>query len=110
MERKSGRPVPAGKTEPPRALVFGIVLEIISFAFLAATVNLLSAVLAVGATIFYVFVYTIWLKRATPSNIVIGGAARAAPVLVGGAALARRVGRPPLRVFARLFFFAPPHF
>src|SRR5206468_323245 len=64
MERTSGRPLPAGRIEPPRALVFGIVLEIISFAFLATTVNLLSAVLAVGATIFYVFVYTIWLKRA----------------------------------------------
>src|SRR5260370_26974008 len=108
MERKSGRPVPAGKTEPPRALVFGIVLEIISFAFLAATVNLLSAVLAVGATIFYVFVYTIWLKRATPSNIVIGGAARGAPGLVGGGALAGRVGAPPPRLFSLIFFLAPP--
>jgi heme o synthase len=110
MERTSGRPVPAGQIEPPRALVFGIVLEIISFAFLAATVNLLSAVLAVGATIFYVFVYTIWLKRATPSNIVIGGAAGAAPVLVGWAAVTGRVGLPALVMFAIIFFWTPPHF
>ncbi|HEY2666143.1 MAG TPA: heme o synthase [Actinomycetota bacterium] len=110
MERTSGRPVPAGQIEPPRALAFGIVLEVISFAFLAATVNLLSAVLAVGATIFYVFVYTIWLKRATPSNIVIGGAAGAAPVLVGWAAVTGRVGLPALVMFAIIFFWTPPHF
>ena len=110
MERTSGRPVPAGQIEPPRALVFGIVLEIVSFVFLAATVNLLSAVLAVGATIFYVFVYTIWLKRATPSNIVIGGAAGAAPVLVGWAAVTGRVGLPALVMFAIIFFWTPPHF
>ncbi|HEX9314380.1 MAG TPA: heme o synthase, partial [Actinomycetota bacterium] len=110
MERTSGRPLPAGRIEPPRALVFGIVLEIISFAFLATTVNLLSAVLAVGATIFYVFVYTIWLKRATPSNIVIGGAAGAAPVLVGWAAVTGRVGLPALVMFAIIFFWTPPHF
>jgi protoheme IX farnesyltransferase len=110
MERTSGRPVPAGQIEPPRALVFGIVLEIISFAFLATTVNLLAAVLAVGATLFYVFVYTIWLKRATPSNIVIGGAAGAAPVLVGWAAVTGRVGLPALVMFAIIFFWTPPHF
>ncbi len=110
MERTSGRPVPAGQIEPPRALAFGIVLEVISFVFLAATVNLLSAVLAVGATIFYVFVYTIWLKRATPSNIVIGGAAGAAPVLVGWAAVTGRVGLPALVMFAIIFFWTPPHF
>jgi protoheme IX farnesyltransferase len=110
MERTAGRPVPAGQIEPPRALVFGIVLELVSFAFLAATVNLLSAVLAVGATIFYVFVYTIWLKRATPSNIVIGGAAGAAPVLVGWAAVTGRVGLPALVMFAIIFFWTPPHF
>jgi protoheme IX farnesyltransferase len=110
MERTSGRPVPAGQIEPPRALAFGILLEILSFVFLAATVNLLSAVLAVGATIFYVFVYTIWLKRATPSNIVIGGAAGAAPVLVGWAAVTGRVGLPALVMFAIIFFWTPPHF
>src|SRR5205085_262331 len=82
----------------------------VSFAFLAATVNLLAAVLAVGATLFYVFVYTIWLKRATPSNIVIGGAAGAAPVLVGWAAVTGRVELPALVMFAIIFFWTPPHF
>ncbi len=110
MERTSGRPLPAGQVEPPRALVFGIILEVLSFAFLAATVNLLAAVLAVGATLFYVFVYTLWLKRATPSNIVIGGAAGAAPVLVGWAAVTGRVGLPAVVMFAIIFFWTPPHF
>ncbi|MGH2717295.1 MAG: heme o synthase, partial [Actinomycetota bacterium] len=96
MERTSARPVPAGRIEPPRALVFGIILELASFAFLWATVNLAAASLAVGATVFYVFIYTLWLKRSTPSNIVIGGAAGAAPVLVGWAAVTGRVGLPAL--------------
>ena len=110
MERTHGRPVPAGAIEPPRALAFGIVLEVISFAFLAVTVNVLAASLAVGATVFYVFVYTMWLKRATPSNIVIGGAAGAAPVLVGWAAVTGHVGVPALAMFAIIFYWTPPHF
>ncbi|HWD07830.1 MAG TPA: heme o synthase [Actinomycetota bacterium] len=110
MERTSGRPVPAGRIEPPRALVFGVVLELASFAFLWWTVNLAAASLAVGATVFYVFVYTLWLKRATPSNIVIGGAAGAAPVLVGWAAVTGRVGLPALVMFAIIFYWTPPHF
>jgi protoheme IX farnesyltransferase len=110
MERTAGRPVPAGQIEPPRALVFGVVLEILAFAWLAATVNLPAALLAVGATLFYVFVYTIWLKRVTPTNIVIGGAAGAAPVLVGWAAVTGRVGLPALVMFAVIFYWTPPHF
>jgi len=110
MERTSGRPVPAGRIEPTRALVFGVVLEVASFAFLWSTVNLAAASLAVGATVFYVFVYTLWLKRATPSNIVIGGAAGAAPVLVGWAAVTGRVGVPALVMFAIIFYWTPPHF
>ncbi|HEU5003695.1 MAG TPA: heme o synthase [Actinomycetota bacterium] len=110
MERTHSRPVPAGAIEPPRALVFGIVLEVLSFAFLALTVNVLAASLAVGATVFYVFVYTLWLKRATPSNIVIGGAAGAAPVLVGWAAVTGHVGLPALVMFAIIFYWTPPHF
>lgn len=110
MERTSSRPVPAGRIEPPRALVFGILLEVASFAFLWATVNLVAASLAVGATAFYVFIYTLWLKRATPSNIVIGGAAGAAPVLVGWAAVTGRVGLPALVMFAVIFYWTPPHF
>lgn len=110
MERTHGRPVPAGAIEPPRALVFGIVLEVVSFVFLAWTVNVLAASLAVGATVFYVFVYTMWLKRATPSNIVIGGAAGAAPVLVGWAAVTGHVGWPAVVMFAIIFYWTPPHF
>jgi protoheme IX farnesyltransferase len=110
MERTAGRPVPDGRIEPPRALAFGIVLEIASFAFLVATVNLPAACLAVGATIFYVLVYTMWLKRATPSNIVIGGAAGAAPVLVGWAAVTGHVGLPAVVMFAIIFYWTPPHF
>ncbi|GAC1361889.1 MAG: heme o synthase [Actinomycetota bacterium] len=110
MERTANRPVPAGKIEPPRALVFGIVLEILSFVWLVATVNLPAAALAVGATAFYVFIYTIWLKRSSPSNIVIGGAAGAAPVLVGWAAVTGHVGLPALVMFAIIFYWTPPHF
>jgi protoheme IX farnesyltransferase len=110
MERTASRPVPDGRIEPPRALAFGIILEVASFAWLAATVNLAAASLAVGATVFYVFVYTIWLKRSTPSNIVIGGAAGAAPVLVGWAAVTGRVGLPALVMFAIIFYWTPPHF
>jgi protoheme IX farnesyltransferase len=110
MERTAGRPLPAGTIEPARALVFGLVLEVLSFAWLIATVNLPAAILAVSATVFYVFVYTLWLKRATPTNIVIGGAAGAAPVLVGWAAVTGRVGLPALVMFAVIFFWTPPHF
>ena len=110
MERTAGRPVPAGQIQPPRALAFGIVLEVLAFAWLAAAVNLPAALLAVGATVFYVFVYTIWLKRATPTNIVIGGAAGAAPVLVGWAAVTGKVGLPALVMFAIIFYWTPPHF
>lgn len=110
MERTSNRPMPAGRIEPPRALTFGIVLEILSFAWLVATVNLPAACLAVGATVFYVFIYTLWLKRSSPSNIVIGGAAGAAPVLVGWAAVTGHVGLPAFVMFAIIFYWTPPHF
>ncbi|GAC1366622.1 MAG: heme o synthase [Actinomycetota bacterium] len=110
MERTANRPVPSGKIEPPRALAFGIVLEILSFVCLLVTVNLAAACLAVGATLFYVFIYTIWLKRSSPSNIVIGGAAGAAPVLVGWAAVTGHVGVPALVMFAIIFYWTPPHF
>ena len=110
MERTARRPVPAGSIEPPRALIFGIVLEVASFAWLAATVNLPAAALAVGATVFYVLIYTMWLKRATPSNIVIGGAAGAAPVLVGWAAVTGGVGWAAVVMFAIIYYWTPPHF
>lgn len=110
MSRTSRRPLPRGEVEPRQALVFGLVLEVGAFAWLAVTVNLLSAALSVGAMLFYVFVYTIWLKPRSDQNIVIGGAAGAVPVLVGWAAVTGRVGAPAWVLFAVVFLWTPPHF
>ena len=110
MRRTRGRPLPTGQVPPTRALVFGLLLEAVAFALLWATVNLLSAVLAVSAMLFYVFVYTIWLKPRSPQNIVVGGAAGAVPVLVGWAAVTGRVGAPAWVLFAIVFCWTPPHF
>jgi protoheme IX farnesyltransferase len=110
MRRTHGRPLPMGEIEPVRALVFGIALEVFAFAWLWATVNLLSAALAVSAMLFYVFVYTIWLKPRSAQNIVIGGAAGAVPVLVGWAAVTGRLAAPAWVLFAIIFCWTPPHF
>ena len=110
MHRTQGRPLPLGKMEPMQALVFALAREVIAFALLAATSNLLAAVLALSATAFYVFIYTMWLKRTTPQNIVIGGAAGAFPPLVGWAAVTGDIGMPALVLFAIVFFWTPPHF
>ncbi|HZP28602.1 MAG TPA: heme o synthase [Acidimicrobiia bacterium] len=110
MRRTRNRPLPSGSVDPLRALVFGLALEIVAFALLWSTVNLLSATLAVSATLFYVFVYTIWLKPRSPQNIVIGGAAGAVPVLVGWAAVTGHVGAGAWVLFAIVFFWTPPHF
>ncbi len=110
MGRTKGRPVVAGRIAPWQALAFGIVLEVISFALLAGAVNLLSAVLALGGYLFYVVVYTLWLKRITPQNIVIGGAAGAFPPLVGWAAATGSLSLGALVLFAIVFFWTPPHF
>jgi protoheme IX farnesyltransferase len=110
MRRTMHRPLPSGSVNPTGALVFGLVLEVAAFAFLWATVNLLSAALAVSATLFYVFVYTIWLKPRSPQNIVIGGAAGAVPVLVGWASVTGHVGAGAWVLFAIVFFWTPPHF
>jgi protoheme IX farnesyltransferase len=110
MRRTAHRPLPSGQIAPERALVFGLVLEVAAFALLWTTVNLLSALLAVGATLFYVFVYTIWLKPRSPQNIVIGGAAGAVPVLVGWAAVTGDLAAPAWVLFAIVFFWTPPHF
>jgi len=88
----------------------GVGLSVVAFAFLALTVNLLSASLALSATCFYIFVYTMWLKRTTPQNIVIGGAAGCVPVLVAWAAVTGEVGLPALVLFAVVFYWTPPHF
>jgi protoheme IX farnesyltransferase len=92
------------------ALVFGIILEVVAFALLWATAGLLAAALAISATLFYVFVYTIWLKPRSVQNIVIGGAAGAVPVLVGWAAVTGEVGAPAWLLFGVIFLWTPPHF
>lgn len=110
MNRTRGRPVPSGRLEPQRALVFGVVTGAISFAMLWVMVNLLAAVLSLSALLFYVLIYTSWLKRATPQNIVIGGAAGAVPPLVGWAAVTGGVGLPAIILFLIIFLWTPPHF
>jgi protoheme IX farnesyltransferase len=110
MNRTHARPLPAGELVPSHALTFGIVLNVIAFVYLALAANLLAACLTMTATLFYVFVYTIWLKPRTPQNIVIGGAAGAVPVLVGWAAVTGRVGAPAWILFAVVFFWTPAHF
>ncbi len=110
MRRTARRPLPAHRIEPAPALRFGAVLGAAGFAWLWATVNLPAAALATGALLFYVFVYTIYLKRTTSQNIVIGGAAGAAPVLVGWAAVTGSLSLPAWILFAIVFFWTPPHF
>jgi protoheme IX farnesyltransferase len=110
MRRTHARPLPSGAIRPRDALVFGLVLEAAAFAWLWATVNLLAAALAVSAMLFYVFVYTIWLKPRSPQNIVIGGAAGAVPVLVGWAAVTGTLDAPAWVLFAIVFCWTPPHF
>ena len=110
MRRTRRRPLPSRRIEPVAALAFGIVLGVAGFAWLASTVNLLAAALATSGILFYVFVYTLWLKRTSPQNIVIGGAAGAVPTLVGWAAVTGRVEPPAAVLFAVVFLWTPPHF
>jgi protoheme IX farnesyltransferase len=110
MHRTRHRPLVTGELTPGRALAFAVGLEAAAFVELALAVNLLSALLAVAATLFYVFVYTLWLKRTSSQNIVIGGAAGAVPVLVGWAAVTGGLGWAPLVLFAIIFVWTPPHF
>jgi heme o synthase len=110
MERTRNRPLVTGELGVGEALVFAVALEVAAFAWLWATVNLLSAVLAVSATAFYVFVYTLWLKRRSEHNIVIGGAAGAVPVLVGWAAVTGSLSWAPTVLFGVIFYWTPPHF
>jgi protoheme IX farnesyltransferase len=110
MHRTRNRPLVTGAMTPRAALVFALTLEVVAFAELWTWVNLLSAVLAVSATAFYVFVYTLWLKRISSQNIVIGGAAGAVPVLVGWAAVTDSLGWAPVVLFAVIFIWTPPHF
>jgi protoheme IX farnesyltransferase len=110
MVRTQGRPLVTGLITPRAAMVFAVSLEIVAFAILWAGANLLSAVLALSATLFYVFVYTLWLKRTSTQNIVIGGAAGAMPVLVGWAAVQNNVTWSPVVLFLVIFLWTPPHF
>jgi protoheme IX farnesyltransferase len=110
MKRTHHRPLATGAVAPVPALVFGLVLEVLAFALLWTTANLLAASLALAAMLFYVFVYTIWLKPRSPQNIVIGGAAGAVPALVGWAAVTGGLAAPAWVLFALVFFWTPPHF
>jgi protoheme IX farnesyltransferase len=110
MERTKTRPLVTGLIKPRSALVFALVLEIAAFAILWAGANLLSGILAISATLFYVFVYSLWLKRTSKQNIVIGGAAGAVPVLVGWAAVTNSLGWTPWLLFLLIFLWTPPHF
>jgi protoheme IX farnesyltransferase len=109
-KRTATRPVAAGRIEAGRALEFGLTLSAFSFVLLASAVNVLTAALALAGNLFYVLVYTRWLKRSTPQNIVIGGAAGAVPPLVGWAGATGSVTLPALFLFAIVFFWTPPHF
>ena len=110
MERTRNRPIPAGRMDPGTALGFGVVTAIASVALLGLATNWLAAALLALAILFYVFVYTIWLKRRTPQNIVIGGAAGAIPPLIGWAAATGDVQLYPVLLFAIIFMWTPPHF
>ena len=110
MNRTKGRPLATGEIEPRNALIFSVALLVLAFAWLAGFVNLLSAVFALSAAAFYIFVYTLWLKRTSTQNIVIGGAAGCMPVLVGWAAVTNSVGWEPIVLFGVIFLWTPPHF
>lgn len=110
MERTKTRPLVTGLIAPRNALVFAISLEIVAFAVLWAGANFLSACLALSATFFYVFIYSLWLKRTSKQNIVIGGAAGAVPVLVGWSAVTNSLSWTPWLLFLLIFLWTPPHF
>jgi protoheme IX farnesyltransferase len=110
MARTAGRPVASGRVSPGAALVFGCTLSALSFVLLSVAVNPLAAVLALSGFVGYTLVYTVWLKRRTPQNIVIGGAAGAVPPLVGWAAVTGGLDGTAVYLFAIVFFWTPPHF
>jgi protoheme IX farnesyltransferase len=110
MSRTAMRPIPRGRVSPTEALVFGLVLAAFAVTVLALVTNLTAAALLAGTIFFYVVVYTAWLKRTTPQNIVIGGAAGALPPVIGWAAATGEVGLEPLTLFLMIFLWTPPHF
>ena len=110
MRRTRSRPVAGQRVSPRYALAFGVGLNVAAFALLATLINPLAAILTLLASLFYVFVYTLWLKRTTPNNIVIGGAAGAVPPMVGWVAVTGSLDLPAVYLFAIIFFWTPPHF
>ena len=110
MERTKDRPLPAGRVAPGDALGFGVILAVSSVTLMALALNVVAGMLLAITIGFYVFIYTIWLKRRTPQNIVIGGAAGAFPPIIGWAAVTGQIGLPALVLFALIFFWTPPHF
>lgn len=110
MERTMNRPLPAGRVEPNAALILGTILSVISISTMTIFVNIMSGILLAVTVLFYVFVYTVWLKRRTPQNIVIGGAAGALPPMIGWAAVTNDIGIGSLILFAIIFLWTPPHF
>src|SRR6201999_3181257 len=110
MPRTADRPIPSGRISPAAAVRFGIALQVASFLLLSLTVNVLAASLALGGFVGYVGVYTMWLKRRTPQNIVIGGAAGAMPPLVAWAATRGSLSWTAVYLFAIVFYWTPPHF
>ncbi len=110
MKRTQHRPLPAGRMAPHSALEFGVVLSIIATLLMTLATNWVAGALLTLANLFYVFVYTIWLKRSTPHNIVIGGAAGAFPPMIGWAAVTGDITLVPILLFALIFFWTPPHF
>ncbi len=110
MRRTAGRPIPTGRISPDGALAYGVALSALSVLLMWLATNLLAAGLLAASIGFYVFIYTMWLKRRTPQNIVIGGAAGAFPPVIGWAAATGHVGLLPVLLFAIIFFWTPPHF
>ena len=110
MRRTANRPIPAGRIAAPAALAYGATLAVASVALMFAATNSMAAAVLAISILFYVFVYTVWLKRRTPQNIVIGGAAGAFPPIIGWAAVTGSIDLEPVILFAIVFFWTPPHF
>jgi protoheme IX farnesyltransferase len=110
MERTMGRPIPAGRIQPSNALWFGIILSLLSVTAMAIWVNLLSAILLAGTILYYVIIYTVWLKRRTPQNIVIGGGSGALPPMIGWAVVSGNITLDSILLFSIIFMWTPPHF
>jgi protoheme IX farnesyltransferase len=110
MKRTKNRPLPQGRMDPDEALSYGIVLSVLSVLTMGLALNWVAAALLASANLFYVFIYTMWLKRATPQNIVIGGAAGAFPPMIGWAAVTGDITLASITLFAIIFFWTPPHF